>query len=287
MTYRNAEGADLLEFPRFRPSPPGWARQSDKYLCHDEGTPMIRKHTSLLVFALLLWTAAGFAQNMNTLTPQERSQGWQLLFDGKTLKGWHSQVPAPARGRTGAPPAAQPGRTGAPAAAQPGQVGSPKPCTGARGESAAVVPAGGSHWEVVDGSLMACGEPVGYLTSDQSYKNFVLSLEFRCSEDTNSGVYVRSPQENGGYEVQIWKQQAAGYNTGAIVGTAKTARDYKFKPDQWNTYQITADGDHLTVVLNGETTLDVHDARFPEGHIRFQYQQFPVAFRNIKIHPLP
>jgi hypothetical protein len=69
-----------------------------------------------------------------------------------------------------------------------------------------------------------CGEPTGYLTSDRSYRNFVLSIEFSCSAETNSGVFVRAPEENGGYEVQIWRQQPAGYNTGAIVGTAKTSR---------------------------------------------------------------
>src|SRR5690349_5264600 len=26
----------------------------------------------------------------NTLTPAERSQGWQLLFDGKSLDGWRA-----------------------------------------------------------------------------------------------------------------------------------------------------------------------------------------------------
>jgi hypothetical protein len=164
--------------------------------------------------------------------------------------------------------------------AQPGalaQVGStPTPCANA-----------GSQWEAADGLLMPCGKPPGYLVSDQSYKNFVLSIDFKCGEDANSGVYVRSPKENGGYEVQIWRLQPAGYNTGAIVGTAKTARDYRLKPDQWNHFQITADGDHIVVVLNGETTLDIHDAKFSEGNIRLQYQQFPIAFRNIKLRPLP
>lgn len=149
------------------------------------------------------------------------------------------------------------------------------------------MPVGSSHWEVVDGLLMPCEEPTGYLTSDQPYKNFVLSIEFKCGEDANSGVFFRSPQESGGYEVQIWKQQPAGYNTGAIVGTAKTARDYRFNPDQWNHFQITADGDHVVVALNGETTLDIHDARFSEGHLRLQYQQFAIAFRDIKIRALP
>jgi hypothetical protein len=115
----------------------------------------------------------------------------------------------------------------------------------------------------------------------------VLSIEFKTGGESNSGVFVRCPNENGGYEVQIWKQQPAGYNTGAIVGTAKTARDYTFKSNEWNLFQITADGDHLVVVLNGETTVDVRDARFSEGQIRLQYQQFPIAFRNIKIRPLP
>jgi hypothetical protein len=239
---------------------------------------MTTKHTSLTVVALLLSSAPLFGQTMNTLTAREKSQGWQLLFDGKTLAGWHSAAPPPPSGRASAPPTSQ--------APPPGQTGTPKPCV-VPGGSAAAVPVGGSHWEVVDGLLTACGEPVGYLSSDRSYKNFVLSIEFKCAEDTNSGVFVRSPKESDGYEVQIWKQQPAGYNTGAIVGTAKTAREYKFKADQWNRYQITADGDHIVVVLNGETTLDIHDAKFSEGNIRLQYQKFPMAFRNIKIRPLP
>jgi hypothetical protein len=237
---------------------------------------MMIKQASFAMFALLWSSATLFGQTMNTLTDQERAQGWQLLFDGKTLAGWHVSGPAQGGGRTG--PAQPP---------QPGQVGTPKPCAGARADRTPPVPAGGSHWEVVDGLLTACGEPTGYLTSDRSFRNFVLSIEFTCGADTNSGVFVRSPQENGGYEVQIWRQQPAGYNTGAIVGTAKTARKYAFEADQWNRYQITADGDHLVVELNGETTLDVHDTRFSEGHVRLQYQQFPIAFRNIKIRSLP
>lgn len=240
----------------------------------------MRNQASLAAFSLLVWSAAVSGQNMNSLTAQEKAQGWQLLFDGKTLNGWHPSAPAQGQGRASAPPPAQPGALA--------QVGStPKPCVTALQGSASAVPAGSSRWEVVDGLLMPCGEPVGYLTSDRSYRNFVLSIDFNCGEDANSGVFLRSPSESGGYEVQIWKQQPAGYNTGAIVGTAKTARDYRFNQDQWNHYQITAEGDHIVVVLNGEATLDIHDARFSEGNLRLQYQQFPIAFRNIKIRPLP
>ena len=246
--------------------------------------PMRRVHASLAVLPLLVCSIAASGQTMNTLTAQEKTQGWQLLFEAKAPNGCPAQAPPQRRaggggGRGGGPPPA-PAQPGALPAVSP----SPKPCVT---KPSASTPAGSSHWEVVDGLLTACGEPAGYLNSDQSFKNHVLSLEFRTSEEANSGVFVRSPKESGGYEVQIWKQQPAGYNTGAIVGTAKTARDYAFKADQWNHLQITADGDHLRVGLNGETTLDIHDAKFPEGHIRLQYQQFPIAFRNIKMRPLP
>src|SRR6185369_7870342 len=106
-------------------------------------------------------------QTMNTLTALESTQGWRLLFDGKTLAGWHASVPAPASGRAGSQAPASPGQVGSP----------PRPCVAAR--DSAPPPrqgsgqAGGSHWEVVDGALTACGEPTGYLTSDRSYRNFV------------------------------------------------------------------------------------------------------------------
>jgi hypothetical protein len=47
----------------------------------------------------VLATAILAAQPDNTLTPREVRHGWQLLFDGKTLNGWHSfEKPAPGPG---------------------------------------------------------------------------------------------------------------------------------------------------------------------------------------------
>jgi hypothetical protein len=234
-----------------------------------------------MIGLMMIASAWSYAAD-NVLTPQEKAKGWVLLFDGKTLNGWDSAVPPGAgagRGRAGGAPKqakgpAQPG-------AAPAQGSNPRECSTPLGR--ATVPAGASHWEIVDGNLSPCGEPAGYLTSKESYKDFVLTADFRTGEDTNSGVFIRSPEGNGGYEVQIWKAQPAGYNTGSIVGTAKTAREFKFIADQWNHYEITADGDHLMVVLNGTKTLDVHDSQFSAGRIRLQYQKFPIEFKNIKL----
>jgi len=50
--------------------------------------------TRSFLFALALVPTLGFAApddaNVNTLTAAEKSAGWKLLFDGKSLTGWHN-----------------------------------------------------------------------------------------------------------------------------------------------------------------------------------------------------
>jgi len=239
----------------------------------------LKQYVRSVGLALIL--TAGLSGEDNVLTPQEKAGGWVLLFDGKTLNGWDSVVPqASGRGRE---PGGQPK-----AAAQPGAAAAqgdhPRPCSTPMG--LAPVPAGASHWEVIDRALSPCGDTAGYLISKDNYKNLVLTVDFRTGEDTNSGVFVRSLGSSLGYEVQIWKSQPAGYNTGSIVGAGKTDREYKFIPDQWNHYEITTDGDHLVVLLNGAKTLDVHDSKFSDGAIRLQYQKFPIEFKNLKLREI-
>jgi len=49
---------------------------------------MMSIKAAFIVLTLLAWSPSLVGQAINTLTAQEKAQGWLLLFDGKTLKGW-------------------------------------------------------------------------------------------------------------------------------------------------------------------------------------------------------
>ncbi len=61
------------------------------------------------------------------------------------------------------------------------------------------------------------------------------------------------------------------------------------KLKDWNEYEIRAEGDHITLKLNGLETADVHDSARLNGIIALQLHRGPpmeVYFRNIRIQKL-
>ena len=148
----------------------------------------------------------------------------------------------------------------------------------------------GGDWKVDDGAIVCPGTTAGWLGASASFSDYVLKLEFRGGEKVNSGVFLRSQKEGQphitGYELQIWDYQPAGYNTGSLVGSVK-ASPAKILADQWNSYEITADGDHFLIVLNGKTVLDARDSKHASGVIGFQCQRNNrIEFRSIKLRPI-
>ncbi len=145
-------------------------------------------------------------------------------------------------------------------------------------------------WKIENGAIHCGGATSGWLSSNTSYKDFRLQLEFRGPADVNSGVFLRSQKEGQphvtGYELQIWDMQPAGFHTGSLVGSVK-AQPAKIKPNAWNSFDITAKGDHFLVKLNGKTILDVQEPKHKEGVIGFQCQpKQNIDFRNIRIQEL-
>jgi hypothetical protein len=50
------------------------------------------KKTLIIFTALAMMGSVSMAQAPNTLTRKEKKEGWKLLFDGKTTKGWHTYL---------------------------------------------------------------------------------------------------------------------------------------------------------------------------------------------------
>ena len=145
-------------------------------------------------------------------------------------------------------------------------------------------------WSVANKALVCGGTVPSWISTNDSFSDFRLTLEFRGAGTVNSGVFLRSQKEGQphitGYEVQIWEYQPAGFHTGSLVGSLK-ASPTKILPDQWNQYDITAKGDHFVVMLNGKTVLDARDPKHKEGVIGFQCQKDQrIEFRNLKLQRL-
>ena len=150
---------------------------------------------------------------------------------------------------------------------------------------------GGANWAVVDGAVQADGGKPGFLVSKSAYGDFVLRVEFWSSDDANSGIYMRCADaakitDKTCYEANIFDQRPdPSYGTGAIVHIAKIASMPK-AGGKWNTYEITARGPKLSVVLNGQKTVEAEDKQFARGPIALQWGRGVVKFRKVQIRTL-
>jgi hypothetical protein len=154
---------------------------------------------------------------------------------------------------------------------------------------------GESNWRFEDGAAVAEGKnatsPQNYLVSKQSFKNFVLTVEFWSSDDANSGVFIRcsDPKKVGDhtcYEANIFDQRPdQTYGTGSITHYAEVNPMPK-AGGKWNTYEITAKGRQITVMLNGQKTAELHNNMWIEGPIALQHGAGTVKFRKVTVKPL-
>lgn len=151
---------------------------------------------------------------------------------------------------------------------------------------------GDSEWRIRDGVLIADDEGgTTYLYTEESYDDFLLTLEFWVDDPANSGVFIRcSDIENIGdqtcYEVNIFDQRPdPTYRTGGIVGVAPILATLD-TGGRWSTYEIRVEGEHMQARINGILTADGSDSKYSSGPIALQYGSGIVKFRNVNIKPL-
>jgi len=141
--------------------------------------------------------------------------------------------------------------------------------------------------------VMVNTEKGGNLITNQKFNDFKLSIEFRYPEGSNSGIYLR-----GRYELQIEdsKGRADDVSIGGIYGFIAPAVNAAKKPGEWQTFEVTLVGRHVTVVHNGIEVVSNRpipgitggslDSKEGEpGPIIIQGDHGPIEFRKFVITP--
>jgi hypothetical protein len=214
--------------------------------------------------------------NANTLTDAEKAEGWQLLFNGQNLDGWHIY-----KGRTS------------------------------------------NSWVADNGTLHCLGnekdksDKRADLTSDSTFENFELQVDWKLAPKGNSGIiYLASEEYEAAYksgpEYQLiddenfpeklegWQKTGANYAmSDPLVAAAKPI-------GEWNNTRIVVNHGHVEHWLNGQKTAE-YTIGSPEwkkakasgkwkdapgygatkkGHIDLQDHGSEIWFKNIKIKQL-
>lgn len=153
---------------------------------------------------------------------------------------------------------------------------------------------GETNWRIEDGAIVAdkrTSKAPAHLVSKKPYKDFQLVVEFWASDDANSGIFIRCSDpktitDRNCYEVNIFDQRKdPTYGTGGIVHYSEVNPMPK-AGGKWNTYEITAKGRQISVVLNGQKTVELHNGLFTEGPLTLQHGDGVIKFRKVAIKPM-
>jgi hypothetical protein len=163
---------------------------------------------------------------------------------------------------------------------------------------------GKEKWDVQDGTIYGEGvtDQYGYLMTQKDYKDFDLSLRFKCEADGNSGVYLRTRFKPGtvnvsdGYQVEI--DRVLNHHTGGLYGDNRgwmvwPAPEYEtvIRPYDWNDTLIQVIGNRTIVRLNGVQVVDYTnpEPKSFDGGIALQLHsggQGKMRFRDIYLRDL-
>lgn len=149
-----------------------------------------------------------------------------------------------------------------------------------------------NQFKMIDG-VMVNTKTGGNLITNQKFNDFKLSVEFRYPEGSNSGIYLRGRHE---LQIEDSKGRTDNVSIGGIYGFIAPAVYAAKKPGEWQTYEITLVGRHVTVFLNGIEvisnrpipgitggSLDSNEGE--AGPIMIQGDHGPVEFRKFVITP--
>jgi hypothetical protein len=220
----------------------------------------MRVASVVLLLVALVHTAS--PQAINTLTPQEKKDGYTLLFNGKNLDGWDGD---PVRWSV---------------------------------QNGVILGSSDGHPFKVNTFLIHKGTYKNFiLKGDIKLRNHNSGIQFRSEQLPGDGWMVRGYQADAsevGDEKSAWgnlyEERLRGRNAMKTPDQGWIIAKPLLHRGDWNTYEILADGDHIRLKFNGVVTIDMHDSAASSGIIALQLHAGPemrVEFRNLKIKVLP
>lgn len=225
----------------------------------------------LSLFSIMIWLSLpGFAQKANTLTAKETKEGWRLLFDGESFKGWQKLANAGWEIQNGeliATPSKTPGQMDLLSDAEFGNFE--------------------LYFEFQNYEETNSG--IKYLVRNtfEGYGNTYLGLEYQILDDQN----FKYPERG------LFRSTASLYD---LI----PAENKNLKPiGEWNSGKIVVNNERIEHWLNGIKTVVFDRNTQPfralivqskyvnmknlgmdkKGHILLQNEGSKIAFRNIKI----
>lgn len=149
-----------------------------------------------------------------------------------------------------------------------------------------------NKFRMIDGVLVN-EEVGGNIVTKEVFDDFKLSVEFKLPEGSNSGIYLR-----GRYELQIEdiESEVSDISIGGIYGFIAPAVEAAGEPGEWQTFEVTLVGRHVTVVHNGIEVISnrpipgitggsLNSREGEPGPIMIQGDHGPVQFRKFVITP--
>jgi hypothetical protein len=171
----------------------------------------------------------------------------------------------------------------------------------------------GAVWKVQpDGVLVCKGQPLGYLYTEKDCTNFVLKLEWRWppgGKPGNGGVLVRvtephkiwpkslEPQLNAGQAGDFWglcgyrlsgpaeRMKTVEHPTFGTLTNVKKVSDLEKSPGEWNSYEIVAEGETVTLTINGTQVNRATGCDVVPGKIALTAEGNEIHFRNVRLWP--
>jgi hypothetical protein len=162
-----------------------------------------------------------------------------------------------------------------------------------------------------DGMLLC--QPGGNLYTVDEFDNFIFHFKFKLKPGANNGLGIRTGfPSHAAYEameLQILDNTADKYKElhdyqyhGSIYGVVPAQRGHLQPVGEWNSQEVIAVGNHITVNLNGHTIVDAdikkestpqtrdkkeHPGLLrPQGHFAFLGHGDVLEFKDIKVKTL-